>query len=344
MDMLPDRSDLLATTREKMSAANVMATDLIYKLKQPDGQDEQRLSSLLRVAINIFSELGDGTLSKLPNSAVREIGRHAQSLIEASTRVSSYRLQPGKYIQGRPDLVEDLEDVIHSLIVGISPFILTMSPGAWFASSVEQSVEIKVREKVRELEKQLEETKAVYDSRLAEVVRLHEALRPLAIDAPISRNADVFGKEARNLGIWSIAWLICTGGLVFLLCIILWNSMSYYAAMITPGQFDFSVPYTITKIAVASFLITMAIWTGRVYRSLRHNRMVYKHRELALKTFHAFTAASDVDKDVRSALLLQACQCVFSHQPTGFSSNEADLTPHTQILEIVKSAGSKKSS
>jgi len=96
-------------------------------------------------------------------------------------------------------------------------------------------------------------------------------------------------------------------------------------------------PAPIPKIFIFSILLSAAVWCGKTYRAYRHNAVVNRHRQNALATFEAFAkAASDVE--TKNAVLLQATQCIFSPQQTGYVSGEPEsaLPP---VLEIVRNLG-----
>ena len=89
-------------------------------------------------------------------------------------------------------------------------------------------------------------------------------------------------------------------------------------------------------------LVTSLVWTGRVYKAHRHNYVINKHRQNALRTFEAFVKAAK-DEQTKSAVLLQATQCIFSPQPTGYLTHEAEPSGSPQILEIIRSMANPNS-
>src|SRR5882724_4341617 len=82
----------------------------------------------------------------------------------------------------------------------------------------------------------------------------------------------------------------------------------------TPAQ---SVQLVIAKIIIFSVLLSATLWAGRIYRATRHNQVVNKHRQNALSTFETFTKAAS-DDATKSAVLLQATNCIFSPQQSGY--------------------------
>ena len=89
--------------------------------------------------------------------------------------------------------------------------------------------------------------------------------------------------------------------------------------------------------SVLLVLFMALVWCSKNYAAVRHNYIINKQRQNALSTFETFVkAAGDEDIQTKNAVLLQATQCIFSAQPTGFSNKNSDGDPSTKIIEIAK--------
>jgi hypothetical protein len=87
-----------------------------------------------------------------------------------------------------------------------------------------------------------------------------------------------------------------------------------------------------------SVLYFVLVWCVRVFRSHVHNETVNRHRANALRTFSIFVEGASSDQ-IRDAVLVQASQCIFSPQATGFvSGQESDSAGTPQIFEIIRGA------
>ena len=113
------------------------------------------------------------------------------------------------------------------------------------------------------------------------------------------------------------------------------------ASAARPGP-SLTVQLALAKVIAFSILFSAVLWAGRIYRAHRHNYVVNKHRQNALSTFEAFAKASE-DTPTKNAVLLQATQCIFSPQSTGYLPQEKEAEGSTQILEIIRGAASGKS-
>jgi len=104
------------------------------------------------------------------------------------------------------------------------------------------------------------------------------------------------------------------------------------------------VQSSIGKLVMFSVLYFFVIWSGRNYRSSRHNAVVNQHRRNAINTFEAFVQAAGDDPEIRRAVLLQTTQAIFAPQASGFISREAESgASNPQVLEILTSRLSGKS-
>ena len=105
------------------------------------------------------------------------------------------------------------------------------------------------------------------------------------------------------------------------------------------GFVGLEVQLTVAKIIILSILLSAAVWTGRVYKTHRHNFVINRHRRNALSTFQTFVTGT-ADPQTKNAVLLQATTCIFGPQNTGYISQEKEADGYPQILEIVRGVGS----
>jgi len=83
-------------------------------------------------------------------------------------------------------------------------------------------------------------------------------------------------------------------------------------------------------------MVSATFWAGKTYRAHRHNAVVNRHRQNALTTFQTFAQAAS-EEQTKNAVLLQATQCIFSPQQTGYIQSDNDTPGIPQVLEIVRS-------
>jgi hypothetical protein len=154
----------------------------------------------------------------------------------------------------------------------------------------------------------------------------------------LSSYATYFDGEARSHKHAAWGWLSATSALFAAtvgLAYWFWSQFEHTLGQIPPLSTAQSVQLTIAKVAILSTIFTVAVASGRVYRSHRHNYVINQHRRNALRTFQAFVNAPEADAQTKNAVLLEATRCIFSQQPTGYIASEQENSP-SQILEIVR--------
>jgi hypothetical protein len=85
--------------------------------------------------------------------------------------------------------------------------------------------------------------------------------------------------------------------------------------------------------------VSATIWTGGIYKALRHRVTENRHKSNALATFRTFVAGTD-DPDAKNAVLVEATRSIFAITPSGFIGDRDQTDAGTRVLEIVKSAQS----
>ncbi len=191
----------------------------------------------------------------------------------------------------------------------------------------------------------------------AEIKETAQKARQAAEQVGIAEHAIFFRDESDSHKKSAFWWLLLTLALTSIAALIGWKNYSgtlqalteavSHAAAANPPQTptftSLQIQLTIGKLILFSIIFSAVIWSGKIYRTHRHNFIVNRHRFNALRTFETF-AKSTKDEQIKNAVLLQATQCIFGPQPTGYISGENENDGYPQVLEIVRGmgAGDKK--
>ena len=103
------------------------------------------------------------------------------------------------------------------------------------------------------------------------------------------------------------------------------------------------VQYMTSKLVVLLVFLTATIWCGRIYKALKHQVTVNRHRANSLKTFQAFVKAAG-DDNTRDAVLLETTRSIFAISPSGYLDlTDSSSDTNTKVMEIFKgvAAGGK---
>lgn len=80
---------------------------------------------------------------------------------------------------------------------------------------------------------------------------------------------------------------------------------------------------------------TATIWCGRLYKALRHQSAINKHRANALRTFQTFTMAAS-DDETHNAVLMETTKSIFLLIPSGYLDNESTSGNGLTVVEVVQ--------
>ena len=75
--------------------------------------------------------------------------------------------------------------------------------------------------------------------------------------------------------------------------------------------------------------------------SHQHNFVVNQHRQNALTSFETFAKAAN-DDQTKSAVLLQATNCIFSPQASGYADSAVEAPGSPRIMEIIRNMAAKE--
>lgn len=104
-----------------------------------------------------------------------------------------------------------------------------------------------------------------------------------------------------------------------------------------------TVQLAVSKILIFSVLAYMLFLAARNFLNHKHNAIVNRHRQNALMTHRALIEAAS-DHGIREAIMVQAAGCIFSPQPTGYTSTTTG-TPDSQsskpVIELLSRAITK---
>jgi hypothetical protein len=326
------RSQLLEAVREiaKMKTTDLARTDL--------GADLSFESATVYFArtLRLFRALSEFEIDDLSFTKTEELKGRAIQVRDLYRNIAQFSIKQyqNNPIGQRDSFINQVRDQYDDLFNVISPAVAFLTRrGTDFVG-----LEERAKETVGKLEQTLESQRQASESLLKEAKGTIDTVRRMAEEAGVSQHAMHFKNEAERNEKDGKPWLVgtivlasVTAALAFGLTI--WYF--FYPPTLTPSQ---SVQLAIPKIFLFSLLLSAVIWTGRTYRAYRHNAIVNKHRQNALASFESFAKAASGDEETKNAVLLQATQCIFAPQATGYIQAEAESSM-PQVLEVVRGLG-----
>lgn len=278
----------------------------------------------------IIMDLGP---DKMPQRVTSDAADKVRKLDSAIERMTNFEPESGPQVRERTvkDVVEGYEEMA-AASVSLLAWGSAFSP----AGSKAREVVTSAIEAAKEAKKAAEQAKAAAD-----------AAGKAAATAAIRKEAAYFAKRAFWHSVWSGGWLALTLVALAALGGFAWSLWEHHYPDLSPSGTPPTAPDP--TVAVIGFLsarlVVLAVlgyalaWAARNHRAHRHNEVVNRHRALALQTFEAFERGISNDPQTRNAILLQAAQCAFSPQITGYMTGEPDPLPHNTVVEVLKAVG-----
>jgi hypothetical protein len=277
-------------------------------------------------------------LTLVPNRQIDHMSEQIQRASGVLQRTTGFTVNSPS--QDRREIIRELAEVANGLFERLGPILMIT------AASQDEQVINQLQSKADVLEGQWEERlrtktaevealKTEAKENLQFINQTVEAAKVAAADVGIEKQSVYFETQATEHKNAALKWLV---GSFFLLLAILGaaGGWIYYYLMHPEPQPPINIQLLVEKVVLFSALFGGLVSATRSYRAHRHNYVVNKHRHNALLTFRAFSQQASADPATKNAVLLQTTQCIFSPQPTGYSSHDVD-SGYPPIVEIVRS-------
>jgi hypothetical protein len=314
---------------------------------------------LFEKTFSLYRLLASANLELVSEAKLRQLTELTDQVV---THFAQFRgFQPhGGSVQfptpGRDNLLNTFSTLFDQVFAVISTVLAVSQPQnlGQYESEAKASAQL-IKTFFDEQKKQFEGYKNALEKEITETL---SKARQAAQEVGITRHEGLFRAEADEHKKMAKLWLTATSVLAIATGLLAWVN---YSRTITAfgmavsaqspsgggasapgfGPTSLALQLALAKVIAFSILFSAVLWAGRIYRAHRHNYVVNKHRQNALSTFEAFAKASE-DTATKNAVLLQATQCIFGPQSTGYLPQEKESEGSTQILEIIRGAASGK--
>ena len=299
-------------TRPEWGAINFMAAE----------KDIQRIFSIVQMLEALpLENLADNVTDKVRDSLTR-----ARPYLE---KINKFTIEQGNAPQIRSELVQNIRDVTNNILEIVTPWIPFL---AYQKGDISENIS-KLSKAITQANAVLDTTKKDIERKTTEIDGIITKAREASAGAGAAVFTQDFLKESTTLEEKAIPWLRAAaifGVATIIIAVVTWF---WTPAGLDQGQILQKVA---SKLVALSILLTATIWCGRIYKALRHQAAINKHRALSLQTFQAFSSASP-DPQTKSAVLIETTRSIFALRDTGFietTTQERD----SSIIEIAKSA------
>ncbi|WP_434456322.1 hypothetical protein JQR85_12210 [Stutzerimonas urumqiensis] len=285
-----------------------------------------------KILIELYRRLSPEALQDFPDNILTAIRDNANSHYNIFAQMLSFDADQQSPGAARSGLISNLQKAYQPAFQALHPYIAySLHRSADFqrldadARSTLQSIEDKSAKISERLGKYEDDAKQALDE-----------IRKVAAEEGITQQAAHFNAEFQHHTLEAENWKdlavkisYALGGFSVLSLFI--HKIPY----LKPENAYDAVQLSISKFLIFFVIAYMLFLSAKNFLNHKHNAIVNKHRQNALMTHRALVEASG-DAGVRDAVLLQASSCIFSPQPTGYTSGtEGDVSSQKSIVEIL---------
>ena len=200
----------------------------------------------------------------------------------------------------------------------------------------------KFRDDPQEDIKKYKQAREDLDEELSKLKKMKSEQSEQAIRSEVSRYGDFFKEEAENNKKLSRNY-----GLGLLGCSALATIISlcfYFDSNITINNIPELIlkGNLINKLFIFTIIFFIITTITKEYLALRHQYSVNRHRYNALSSHKEILnsiekTASESDKEISNAILLELTKAMFNPQDTGFIKNQKETSSENKVIEISRS-------
>ncbi len=290
----------------------------------------------LETAFFLFSNFSTLPVDIVPDGEFAGIASVARSVANQLKAIDAFDIQRVENPKGQADSqVQTLKAEVEQFIRVSSPYLPLL---AYRRGNIQAQL-AKLEETLAKASELYDKGKTSIDDKARQIDDALNAARTAAAKAGAAVFTQDFLNEAEKIEDSATTWLTVAGGCgVGALVLAL---ISFFLFQPAPNAtVTYVVQHTVTKLVVVGGLITAAIWCGSMYRALRHQAAINKHRGNALKTFQAFVEAAGDRQEIKDAVLLETTRSIFAVAPTGFlNATETNVDSGPKIADTLKAFG-----
>jgi len=289
----------------------------------------------LDLLFGLCTHIKELPISLIPNTVGDQFIASITQAGKTVERMRTFNIE----IAGNPTGVRD---EIVNLVKQHAEHLLTTTQG-WIAFLAYQKGDVQknidaLSKSVKDANQILEQSKTDVKATSGEIASIVTAAREASASAGVGVFTSDFEGQATSLEIDAEKWLKYT--FIFAVASLVISFISIFMPIDRDATSAQIFQYMTSKMVVLLVLLTATIWCGRIYKALKHQITVNKHRANALKTFQAFVKAASND-NTRDAVLIETTRSIFANSPSGYLDiTDAASDPGAKFIEIIKGSAS----
>lgn len=329
LDKLTQNLSLLADiTSDQLIREDTLGTALSFRGGKP----------YFDRALRMFHDLAKHDLSGFPFAVLQAINGQVSPAVSTFSEIKSFSVSQPSPAQHRDQLIKNIMNAYDGQFNVIAPWLTYLSQ----RSGDTKALEAKARAIVDEMDVLQAGEKERHEKTQKEVDEILDTIRKAAAKVGVSQHAIHFSGEAGIHHKASWWWLGAT--VVFGMGAAgyaLWSFSGTPEPAEGTSLIGHYLHYGIPRILTLSVIFYALSLSVKNYMAHKHNEVINRHRQNALRTFEAFVKAAS-DNQTKDAVLLRATEAIFSPQGTGYISSDADARVPSTMLEVIRGASEQK--
>ena len=282
--------------------------------------------------IDLYKRLSVSALTDFPETVLKKIKSRADSTYNLFEQILDFDAEQQDPSSVRNKLISDVEKAYATIFNDLHPYIsYSLHKAADF-----QRLDEEARATFQSIKDEAEIIHRSLSELESEAQLVLEEIRKVAAEEGVTQQAVHFNSAHRHHTERASDWrkfvnyfAIALGVFAFLSLFI--HRIPFLRPETPYDAFQLSV----SKVLVFSVIAYMLFLSAKNFLNHKHNAIVNKHRQDALMTYTALVEASG-DEGVKDAVLLQAANCIFSPQSTGYTANQNnDAINQKSMVEIL---------
>lgn len=284
--------------------------------------------------IELFKKVNEIDLNRIPYHLTSNFYKDLNKAAQLFLSLKEFDPQSPNSSRFRIDLIKQLDGAFDTYNAAALPILQ-----ANLVNSNDLSIEkAKVKQLLAELKEQKEESKLIADEKLNELNNVLENAKSFATEEGVSKHENIFNEESLFHKGEAKKWLDYTRNILIAIGVV---AILFGIIGICFNETNQIVQLTISKVIILSALFYGLSITNKNLKAHKHNEILNKHRQNALKTFETFANSSSADAQTKNAVLLETTHSIFSNQQSGYLKNDSDGDSNNKIVEIIKNISTK---
>ena len=311
------------------------------------------MCDLIRAMIELYRELPDSIVMRFADLSARNLGDNARIHLEKIKGLKKSLMAVGPDFGHLCTLLPKIREAYSDMFSALENHIAYALHGKDWDKSIDRKIASRLDravEKADFAEKKMEaELAAQKDLRESfgkamkdkdeEAKTVLESIQATAAEAGIGQHANFFADASKRHEELADKWYVFAKRSI--LALMVWVAFSVFlqeipwvdAAAAHPNFLFYNI--IASKILITSALVVWFAFCAKNYLAHKHNAVVNKHRDNALRTYRALVESSS--SETRDIVLNHAAGCIYGPQDSGYikNSGKAQVIPMPSILRQI---------